>query len=315
MPNESLIIKYRPTSWKEVIGQSEIVKSLHKVLETEASHAFLFIGPSGCGKTTLARLVSAELGAVYPGDITEIDAGQMSGVEESRQLVQTLKYKPIGKSTTKAIIINEAHRLTVAAQDSLLTAIEEPADHVYWLLTTTEGLKIRQAIRTRCTCYDLKPVSNNLLFDLLSSICDAEHFDTSDAVLDICVKEAGGSPRQAIANLAICSDIRDRAEAVKLLKSASLEDREPIELCRMLLKRATWEQIQPILIGLQEQNAESIRQVVRAYMTKVILDSKSEKERVNALDILDQFMTPMSNYDGISPILLAVGRLCYGGEG
>lgn len=312
MHNEALITKYRPTAWKDVIGQPEVVKSLRKVLEADTSHSFLFVGPSGCGKTTLARLVATSLGATHPGDVIEVDAGQYAGVDDARQLVTTVKYKPIGNSTTKAIIINEAHRLSVAAQDALLMALEEPLDHVYWFLTTTEGLRIRSAIKTRCATYELKPVSNNILFDLLFSIADAEQFGISDSVLELCVREANGSPRQALANLAVCAEVEDRETAVKLIKSATVEDREPIELCRLLLRKGTWEQIQPILIGLQDQNAESIRQVVRAYMTKVILESKHEKERLHALAILDGFMTPMNNYDGISPVIVAVGRLLYG---
>jgi DNA polymerase III subunit gamma/tau len=309
---EALINKYRPKTWKEVIGQPEVVKSLRKILEGDTSHSFLFIGPSGCGKTTIARLIALELGATNPGDIVEVDAGQFTGIDDIRQLVSTLKYKPIGHSTVKALIVNEAHRLTIAAQDALLMSLEEPLDHVYWFLTTTEGFKIRAAIKTRCTTFELKPVSNNLLFDLISGIADIEHFAVSDPVLELCVKEANGSPRQAISNLAVCAEIEDRETAAKLLKSAHLEDREAIELCRALLKNATWEQILPILSGLQEQNAESIRQVIRAYMTKVILDTKSEKERLQALRVLDAFSQFFNNYDQLSPVVLAVGRLCYG---
>lgn len=312
MSDEALINRYRPTTWKEVIGQAEVIKSLRSILKQGTSHSFLFIGPSGCGKTTLARLVANQLGAINPGDIVEVDSGQFTGVDDARQLITTLKYKPIGNSTTKVLILNEAHRLTVAAQDALLMSLEEPLPHVYWFLTTTEGARIRAAIKTRCTTYDLKVVSNNLLFDLLSSISDAEHFNTDLSVLEICVKEANGSPRQAIANLAVCANVTDRQEAAKLLRTASIENREAIELCRMLLRQGSWEQLKPILEGLQEQNAESIRHVVRQYMTKVILDTKGETERLRALSILDHFMTAFDNYNGISPVVQAVARVVYG---
>lgn len=312
MTDNALITKYRPATFKEVVGQNETVKSLKQILQKDSSHAFLFHGTSGVGKTTLARLVAHQLGANNPGDITEFDAGQFTGIEGIRDLVAGLRYKPIGASTVKAIILNEAHRLTIAAQDGLLTALEEPLPHIYWMLTTTEGGKIRLAIKTRCTTYELKPVSSNTLFDLLVHIADCEQLSVSDPVLDICAKEAGGSPRQAIANLAVCADTTDRETAVKLLKSAQTEDREAIELCRILLKKGEWSQIIPILIGLKDTNPESIRHVVRAYMEKVILEAKTDEVRITALNILDAFATQFENMNGLTPILLAVGRITYG---
>ena len=311
MPDDALIVKYRPTTFKEVVGQNEIVNSLKQVLKNGNSHSFLFVGGSGVGKTTLARITATELGAVNPGDITEFDAGQFTGIDDIRTLTSNLKYKPIGGSQVKAVIINECHRLTIAAQDGLLAALEEPLPHTYFFLTTTEGNKIRAAIKTRCTSYELKQVSHNTLFDLLLAICDAEDFKASDPVLELCVKESYGSPRQAIVNLTVCSDLTDREAAAKLLRSAHTEGHEAVDLARMLLKECDWDQLTPILIGLQETNAESIRQVIRAYMTKVVLDTKHEGTRIACLNILELFSQPFSPYDGITPVLLALGKIMY----
>jgi DNA polymerase III subunit gamma/tau len=311
LADEGLIVKYRPKTFKEVVGQDEIIRSLRQILKKATSHSFLLVGPSGVGKTTIARLLAYELGAANPGDITEVDAGQFTGIDDVRALTASLKYKPIGGSQVKTVIVNECHRLTIAAQDALLAALEEPASHTYFILTTTDGSKIRAAIKTRCTAYELKLVSNNTLFDLLASICDLEKFTATDAVLELCVKEAYGSPRQAIANLAICSGVTERETAATLLRSAHTEGHEAIDLCRAIMKGADWDQVAPILVGLQEQNPESIRQVVRAYMTKTILESKHEGTRVTALNILEVFSQPFTVYDGISPVVLAVGKLLY----
>src|SRR4029077_20318225 len=131
-------VKYRPKTFKEVVGQDEIIRSLKQILKKATSHSFLLVGPSGVGKTTIARLLAYELGAANPGDITEVDAGQFTCIDHVRALTASLKYKPIGGSQVKTVIVNECHRLTIAAQDALLAALEEPASHTYFILTTTD---------------------------------------------------------------------------------------------------------------------------------------------------------------------------------
>lgn len=312
--SESLILKYRPQKWKDVIGQNEVVKSLQEVVKKKNSHSFLFTGSSGLGKTTLARITAQELGAINNNDIFEVDASTFTSVDDMRAITVNIKYKPIGKSTIKAIILDEVHSISRQAWQSLLKSIEEPPSHCFWFFCTTDPGKVPDTVRTRCTTYQLKNVSVDDLYDLLVKIANEEDFNVTEEVVDICAKEAHGSPRQAIVNLAICSNIQIRSEAAKLLKSALTEDGEAIELARLLLKNPEdWQQLTGVLNKLKEQNPESIRQVIRGYITTVLLSDKLDPKTINScLGILDNFSQPMYNVsDGISPIVLACGKYLY----
>jgi DNA polymerase III subunit gamma/tau len=305
---EALISKYRPKTFDEVIGQEAVVRSLKAALKT--SKTFLFTGASGLGKTTLARLAAESVGC-QSRDLLEIDAASKTGIDDMRAATATLMYRPLGDGAVKAVIIDEFHGLSKAAVTSLLKILEEPPPWVYWFLCTTEPTKVPQNIRTRCTAYDLKPVSVQELFDLLDSVAHDEKIaDCEDggAILDLCAREAEGSPRQAIANLTVCAAAEKLAEAKELLRSA-LDSEEAVNLARALVKGATWEEAQRILNGLKEVNPETVRHIVRAYVSKVVLSSKSEAGAGKGVEILDAFSEPFNSSDGMSPLILACGKL------
>ena len=305
---EALINKYRPSSFDEVVGHDAVVRSLQAVLKRGASKTFLFTGPSGTGKTTLARIVAKEIGC-QSADLLEIDAVTFTGVDDMRAVTANLIYKPLGEGSIKAIIVDEFQGLSKAALQSLLKILEEPPPHVAWFLCTTEPTRIPANILTRCTRYDLKPVSVSILGDLLESIVEQEKLTSVDGrIIDLCAKEANGSPRQAIVNLTTCSAAKNYAEAQELLRSA-IESEEAITLVRALVRGAGWDEVQGLLSKLVGVNPESVRHIVRAYVSKVVLSAKSEQAAGRGLEILDAFSEPFNSADGLAPLLLACGRV------
>lgn len=305
--SDALITKYRPKTFVEVIGQEGVVRSLQAALKSGTSKTFLFSGDSGLGKTTLARLAAVASGCAEK-DIVGVDGVSQSSKEEMLAVTSTLMYRPIGAGKTKAVIVDEAQGLSKAAIVSLLAVLEEPPEHVYWFLCTTEPTRIPQAIKTRSTHFSLKPVLFGALAEMLDRVVEAEKFSTSQEIVDLCAAEAGGSPRQALSNLSACAVAKDLKEAKDLLRSA-LESEEAVNLARGLLNGMSWVEAQRILGGLSETNPESIRHVVRSYVTKVALSAKKEPTAGRALEILDAFSTPFYSADGLSPVVLATGKV------
>lgn len=296
----SLHTKYRPKTFKQFIGQGAITASLEKALDKGLSHCFLLVGPSGVGKTSLARAAALKLGCKRPD---EINAAKFTGVDDMRALTDTLQYRPFGDEP-KVIIVDEAHMISKAGWNSLLKDTEEPPDWCYWFLCTTDVGKVPATIKTRCTTYTLKLVDVETLYELILDICNKEKLNTNNKILRLCAEEAQGSPRQAIVNLEVCMEAKDLEEAKELLQSAS-ESPQAIDLARALIKGAKWKDIQGLLRGMKDLNPESVRHVVRAYITAVALNNPNPK----IIEILDEFCTPFNSGDGISPLLVACAKV------
>ena len=300
---ESILTKYRPKTFKEVVGQDRVVKSLLKAVEGR-SPTYLFTGPSGTGKTTLARLTAEELGC-KPEDLTEIDGATNAGADDMRNIVSDMLYRPLSGGV-KAIIIDEVQAISKQAWQVLLKTLEEPPDWVFWFLCTTEPTKVPESIKTRCMAYTLKPVDADILFKLIGDTMEAS--DVPDEVVDLCAEQANGSPRQALANLGVCLTAADRKEAGELLRTVS-DETQAIDLARALIKGANWKELQAVLVKLADVSPESVRHVCRAYMTKVALNAKSEEDAGHLIKILDNFSQPFHPSDGMTPLVLACGKL------
>lgn len=307
--SDKLITRYRPTEYDAVIGHGSVLRSLEVAVKEKRSHAYLFTGESGLGKTTLARCTAYKLGAT-DREIQEIDAATNTGIEAMRQVTSGLIYRPIGPNQIKAIVVDECHSLSKQAWQSLLKILEEPPAWVYWFLCTTDASKVPVTVKRRCFAYDLKPIKQETLFKLLVKVADQEGMKASDSVLDVCIREANGSPGRALANLGVCANARDKQEALDLLSSA-LDNPEAIELARALYSGSPWKIVRPILERLTEMNPESIRYVVKAYIAKAMLGNENERGALKGTKILDAFSQPFGQNEGISSIVLAVGRVLF----
>ena len=314
MNDTTIHIKHRPETLDAVVGQDTAVRSLAQVLARKSSRAFLFTGPSGTGKTTLARIAARMVGC-SPTEIKagEHDAATNTRIDAMRAIQDMLEYRPIG-GVVRVMIIDECHALSKAAWQSVLKALEEPPSWAYWMLCTTEPARVPVTAMTRCVHYVLKPVVQPMLIELIERVAAAEKIrlgDDASQIVGLCAREAGGSPRQALVNLAVCAGVRTAAEARDLLRSAE-QSRDAVELARALVRGARWPEVQGLLRDLQDVGPESIRHVVRAYVTKVVLGANSEKGAARGMYILDAFSEPCAPQDGISPIVMACGRVVLG---
>lgn len=306
---ESLITKYRPKLFKDIIGQKAVVESLQEVVKTHNAKCFLLTGSAGLGKTTLARIIAKKFNCL-DRNICEVNGSDNTGVDDMRGIIETLQYAVLGDNPNRMYILDEAQNLSKAAFSSLLKITEEPPQHTYWAFCTTEPLKIPEAIRTRCAHYQLSPVEPEELFGLLKRVKAAEKYPVVEDVLYYISENSGGSPRQALSALAQCATCKTRAQAAELLRQVT-EISDVRDLCQELLQGPQWERVCKLVEQL-DYNAESIRHAVFAYMTKVALGSSGDKAPA-ILTILDAFAEPYPNVSGVGPLLLSCGRVIFAG--
>ena len=308
----ALTDKYRPTQFKDVLGQAHVVKSLERVVHDKRAKAFIFAGPSGCGKTTLARILASRFGAggATATNVIERDAAFASGADDVRTLCESLTYRALGASPNKAVILDECHKLSNTAWNILLKPIEEPPEHIYWMLCTTEPGKIPQTIKTRCITYTLQAVKEEDILGLICEVVDTEGFTPPppDEVLEAVAEGAGGSPRQALNLLEACLYCKTAAEARAQMRAAG-QTKEAIDLCRFIASdQGSWPDAMKLVKALEGVEPEGIRITVLNYLAAVAANAKTGDRAVGILMKMEAFSTPFNQSDKQAPLLLAIGQ-------
>ena len=216
----TLATKYRPKSFSEVIGQDHAVVALRNIIKNQKIHnGYIFSGTRGIGKTSLARLFAKALNCQQydsvkgdvcnkcPScidiqnnshlDLIEIDAASNSKVEEMRELLDSVQYSP-SSGKYKIYLIDEVHMLSKNAWNAMLKTLEEPPEHVVFLMATTESDKIPKTIISRCLQFNLKVVSDNSIAENIKNIFKKENILFDDGAIELLVELARGSIRDSI---------------------------------------------------------------------------------------------------------------------
>lgn len=275
--SEELYRKYRPTSFKEVIGQPSAVKAISSFGKTgKIPHFLLFTGPSGCGKTTLARILRRKMKCADI-DFHEVNAAQERGIDMVRQINDQIWLSPIG-GPCKIWLCDEAHQLTAEAQGGFLKLLEDTPDHVYFFFATTDPQKLKRTIRTRATEIKVTPLSDEDMEALLDRVAEQAGAAVDSTVRDKIIRSAGGSPRMGLVLLNKVIGESDPDKAVAVLEDSQKES-EGIELARAIFNGASWPQVAKILQGIEglDDQAEGLRWLILSYAKSVALKSSGDK--------------------------------------
>lgn len=193
---EVLYRKYRPGSFKDVLGQEHIVDVLESSLrQGNIAHAYLFTGTRGTGKTTIARILADQVGCTV-NDLYEIDAASNRGIDDIRELRDAVSTLPF-ESPYKVYIIDEVHMLTKEAFNALLKTLEEPPNHAVFILATTELEKLPETIVSRCQSFTFKKPSQDILKKMVTNVAKKEGFTLESSSADLIALLADGSFRDA----------------------------------------------------------------------------------------------------------------------
>src|SRR3989338_1103456 len=175
--------KYRPSSWKEVVGQDHIVDVLKESTKLKRiSHAYLFSGSLGTGKTSVARILAKSLGTADE-DVYEIDAASNRGIDDIRELREHVATLPFS-SEYKVYIIDEVHMLSKDAWNALLKTLEEPPKHVIFILATTELDKVPETIVSRCQTFSFRKPGRGILRKEIARVGKKEGYDLDSGASD-----------------------------------------------------------------------------------------------------------------------------------
>jgi DNA polymerase-3 subunit gamma/tau len=293
----ALYRKYRPKTLSEVVGQKHITETISNAIKSDKiSHAYLLTGTRGVGKTSLARILAHEInGLEYLDDsaqldIIEIDAASNRRIDEIRDLRDKVHILPTG-SKYKVYIIDEVHMLTKEAFNALLKTLEEPPEHVIFILATTEVHKLPETIVSRTQHFSFKPIDTPVIVEHLRNIAKQEKLKIDDAALELIARHGDGSFRDSISLLDQARGLGDNITVEQVERLLGVAPSDATDKLLAAVDTGDSKQVFELLRDLRSQGFMSgllAKQLSRVFRERVINDP--EFQNPTSLNLLNELL-------------------------
>jgi len=277
--------KYRPVTVDQMMGDKHLFKSCLKTIKAkEPPHTWLIHGPRGCGKTTLARILANSIDC----EILEVNGADKRNIDDARSVAELSRYRPLGKENL-AIIIDEVHCLSKYAQSTLLKPLEEPTSFCFYFLCTTDPQELLKTTRSRCYQVQLGFLQSDQISQLLKDVSTAEGYTLPQKDLIEIANMVDGCPREALTKL---EEYIGNDGHISSIKDS---ETEVIELCRALVKKASWGKVVSLVQNLSKEDPEGIRRMVMRYCASCIKNETVSDSSYRARMIMECFRDPFFN--------------------
>lgn len=295
-------VKYRPTRFEEVVGNRRAIRLLKRL--GNSARAVLIYGRSGCGKTTLGRVFANEIGAV----VYEYNVANTRGIETIRNVVELCRYREVS-GRRRVFLFDEAHQLTVDAQNALLKELESENDVNVFVLATTEPDKVIETVRNRCVVVEVERLSVSEMYELVKRITEKEGVVFSDDVLMFVYKRNKGVPRGILMDLYVVRDVgMDLKEVKRLLRrqESGLEKEEFTNFCGLIVDgRVEWSVLRRYVEDLKEEDVGRFVEFCKSYLLSVVLrrDLVDGEEMRFYRDVLEVFDEVRDKFELVARLL------------